>query len=48
MRINKVINGEGPPVTVRMLYHGVKEFTLVDKLISKRCVSILSHLSALQ
>jgi hypothetical protein len=38
LRINKVINGEGPPVTVRMLYHGVKEFTLGDKLISKRCV----------
>lgn len=36
-RVNKVLEGTGAaPVTVRMLFHGTKEFSTSDRLISKR------------
>lgn len=38
-RVNKALEGSGAPgITVRMLYHGFKEFNLADRLVRKRYV----------
>lgn len=40
-RVNKILEGSGcAPVTVRMLYHGAKEFNVTDKLVKKRYVFV--------